>query len=170
MPLTWQDLPHPLNSSVVTLPLCLKHTSSRPIVLTGTGFSALTSGVSAGTCFYTAPQDTSYLNPPFKAGSDSQIPLLTKPKGTWGTASATTRSSITFTISAILASLFPTQFETGKGSDLQHMKCLLARCRKGNSHTFLQKGNDSALAPELAKHTSVWNAAAAAIWLPSAIS
>lgn len=82
MPLTWQDLPHPLNGSVVTLPHRLKHTSSRPIVLIGTGFSALTSGISARTCFYTAPQDTSYLNPPFKAGSDSQIPFLTKPKGT----------------------------------------------------------------------------------------
>lgn len=62
---------------------------------------------------------------------------------------------ITFTISAILASLFPTQFETDRDSDLQNMMCHLARCHKGNSHTFLQKGNDSALQPELAKHTSV---------------
>lgn len=152
MPLTWQALPHPLNSSVVTLPHCLKRTSSRPIALTGTGFSALSSGISADTCFYTAPQDTSYLNPPFKECSDSTI--SNKTKRHLGQP-LPLQQSITFTISAILASLFPIQFETDKGSDLQNMKCLPARCHKGNSHTFLQKGNDSALEPELAKHTSV---------------
>jgi len=56
---------------VVIFPHCLKHTTSRSIALAGTGFSALTSGISAGTCFYIAPQDTSCLSPPLKAGTES---------------------------------------------------------------------------------------------------
>lgn len=97
---------------MVTFPHCLKHATSRSIALAGTGFSALTSGISAGTCFYIATQGTSYLNPPLKAGTDSQTPILTKPKDIWGTASDTmTIKFITLKpgiISVILASLFPT--------------------------------------------------------------
>lgn len=94
---------------MVTFPHCLKHVTSRSIALAGT---ALTSGVSAGTCFYIATQGTSYLNPPLKAGTDSQTPILTKTKDIWGTASDT--MAIKFItlkpgiISVILASLFPT--------------------------------------------------------------
>lgn len=108
--LRWQDLPHPLNSSALAFPYCLKHTPSRSIALAGTGFSALASAISTGTCFYITPQDT-YLNPPLKAGIDSQTYT-----NTWATASAIwhlchichTQTGVT---SAAQAGLFATRCE-----------------------------------------------------------
>lgn len=92
---------------------------------------------------HTAPQDT-YLNPPLKAGADSEAnPNSNKSKRQLGDSSVATAISVSFltlrpgTIPALWQVCFLNILKRiSKGSDLQDSKCLLTRHHKGNSHMF----------------------------------